>query len=601
MTPEPPHRLDPTPPRHPAHSRRRPWPSVSAIGALLLSVAAGTAVAAPAAAGDAEARFLGLITAVVVAAAWALAPPRAALGALALVGAAWALPMGAARGMAIAGVGLLTLVGSAHVFWHRCSSAGRDSPSIWTPLGWVAVALGVQPLLRPDLFLLPLLDARSLVSIVALPAAVGLAGWVLAIVRSPLAAASALAAAALLAPGWNVTVTASLVALAAAAWLAAPVDASDGAQGDATRSGRGTGLAVLVASALAAPPVSLLSAASASALFLRPRGILSNAAAVAVLVAMAAGAASAGVLPSLLLAAALVPAAVAVGIDDRPPALLGAVAVFVGAGMFGVVEAAVGGVALLAFLAGDLSGTGAARDERLALNSRRWLALLAVATVGVASYPRIWSDPLPRLLEALGVSSALFFGAALVATVGWTAVERRFAWVRRVPAPAAVVAFGALAFAAIEPPSGRRVVATQEVVHRPVVASISNGPEGARVEQVVIDSSLVHGAGLEEGRWVATLRLLDGDGRIVKRLRLLAGRDTADWAAARPDVAHRPGFVAPRPWLHRVAPSGHFFEQRFRRQADLETPLEVERLELRLAPNLPADTRLRLHRLEVRP
>jgi len=116
----------------------------------------------------------------------------------------------------------------------------------------------------------------------------------------------------------------------------------------------------------------------------------------------------------------------------------------------------------------------------------------------------------------------------------------------------------------------------------------------------VVDCNLIHGADLAVGTPVATLRLRDAEGALLGTWELLAGLDTAEWAAARADVAGRPGFRAPDPWLSQIAPGGTFFAQRFRARFHLGEPEAVAQVVVRRDPELPADVELVIYRVELR-
>jgi hypothetical protein len=115
-----------------------------------------------------------------------------------------------------------------------------------------------------------------------------------------------------------------------------------------------------------------------------------------------------------------------------------------------------------------------------------------------------------------------------------------------------------------------------------------------------LDTHLVHGVGLALGTPVATVRLRDVEGRILAQWELLAGLHTAEWAAARRDVADRPGFSSPRPHLSQVAQDGTFFAQRFRTRFTLDTPAEAASIAVRRHEGLPADVELVVYHLELR-
>ncbi|MCG8458965.1 MAG: hypothetical protein MI919_22035, partial [Holophagales bacterium] len=124
--------------------------------------------------------------------------------------------------------------------------------------------------------------------------------------------------------------------------------------------------------------------------------------------------------------------------------------------------------------------------------------------------------------------------------------------------------------------------------------------DGSPVRQVVIDSYLVHAAALPTWEPVLWLALEDSRGRRLAEWRMVSGRDTADWAAARPDVASRPGFVAPPPFLSRLAYDGRFFGQIYRAHFRTEEPVPARRLVLGRPGSLEQAVEIRITRLEVR-
>jgi hypothetical protein len=96
------------------------------------------------------------------------------------------------------------------------------------------------------------------------------------------------------------------------------------------------------------------------------------------------------------------------------------------------------------------------------------------------------------------------------------------------------------------------------------------------------------------------VRVFDGDGR-SERWVLRAGRETAEWAARRPDVSasarHRP----PVPWLAWVAPGGEFFGLTFRSRWSAASPLPAHSIVVERNPRLPEETVVHLYRLEAGP
>jgi hypothetical protein len=123
---------------------------------------------------------------------------------------------------------------------------------------------------------------------------------------------------------------------------------------------------------------------------------------------------------------------------------------------------------------------------------------------------------------------------------------------------------------------------------------------GPPISNLTLDSHLIFGAGLARETAVATIELLDVEGVVIESWTLRAGSDTAEWAAARPDVAALPGFTAPPPWISRLAPDGTFFARRFRSRFAVTDPRPPGSLRIRRDPTLPPDVRLVIYRVELR-
>ena len=179
----------------------------------------------------AELRFLGLLGAACLAAIGALswAKPITEWTAAGLIAASWCLPPSTLRGSVMT---VLLLAGLAVAAWHGRDRAQEDD-GLHDDAGYfTAIALAWQLLVRPDLLLVPLIEARTLVSVCILPLLCGLALAKLAGTHGRKTAWLCLLAVAVVAPGFNVTVTLTLIAVAAscekdgplyrrvAAWLA---------------------------------------------------------------------------------------------------------------------------------------------------------------------------------------------------------------------------------------------------------------------------------------------------------------------------------------------------------------------------------------------
>jgi hypothetical protein len=117
---------------------------------------------------------------------------------------------------------------------------------------------------------------------------------------------------------------------------------------------------------------------------------------------------------------------------------------------------------------------------------------------------------------------------------------------------------------------------------------------------VVAETSLSHAVEVAAGAPVATVRLeppLAGAPPAGWTLR--AGRDTAEWAIRRPDVAAAAAHPAPEPWLARVAAEG-FFGLVFRGRGSLPATFGARLLVVERHPSLPPEAVVHLHRVEVR-
>ncbi|MEM8993314.1 MAG: hypothetical protein AAGF23_00855, partial [Acidobacteriota bacterium] len=264
----------------------------------------------------AEIRFLGLMAAGCLAAIAALTPgrPHAEWTAAAVVAACWCVAESTLRGGLVCAA---LLVATALAVRARRGGA---------PLTFIAAALAWQLLTRPDLLLAPWLEARTLVSIAVLPVLCGAALSRLAAIHGPPAAWAAGLAAAVVAPGFNVTVTATLIAAAAGRDLDHPSSRRRIAAG-----------ALVLGSAVAAWPLAFAVAAAACA------GLLTTwrrwwIAAAALVVATSIAASSAGSpAPQLVLAALVLPAGLFAGIsgdgDVRRRAGIALLALAAGAGV----------------------------------------------------------------------------------------------------------------------------------------------------------------------------------------------------------------------------------------------------------------------------
>ncbi|MEO1083558.1 MAG: hypothetical protein AAFY88_04900, partial [Acidobacteriota bacterium] len=539
-------------PSPPGRGSLRLWRRVLVPAGSWLALAALAAAQADLSSG-AEIRFLGLMAAGCLAAIAALTPerPHVEWTAAAVVAACWCVAESTLRGGLVCAVLL-----AATAIAVRASRGGAI-------LTFTASALVWQLLTRPDLLLAPWLEARTLVSIAVLPILCGVALARLSAVHGAPAAWAAGLAAAVVAPGFNVTVTVTLIAAAAGRDLDHP-------------SGRRRLVAagLIAGAAVVAWPLGLaVAAASAAGLLTTWRRWWIAAAALGGTTSAVAMMTTPGYPVSLLVFAALIlPTGLFAGIpadgDARRRVGMALLALAAGAGVVDDPEALAPGLVLLATL---LPG-------RWVHIQRRFGTWLAAAVGLTAAYPWLHRDPL------LLLDQPAIFAAAVVACVGAVflvdrALESR--GLRPLPLwlPVAAAAFALAPGPALVQLEVPRVLDTaNDAAVWPLAA------EGARVVQV--DSNLVHGAHLEPGTPVADVELLDAYGQVVASKPLRAGLETADWASGRPDISAQLGDAGPEPWSSRPAPDGTFFERRYRATLSLEAPVTVVDLRVRRRADL---------------
>jgi len=570
----------------PHYARPTPPPAASRFAVPLLAWAAVRTLAATQAdpGASAETAFLALTVAGVLAAIAALSPRVGELGVTAVVAvtAVWMLGHGPHRGAALA----LLLAGALAIAAARrfIDLDGRLPPELTIP-----AAFGFQVLTRSDLLLPPWLDARTLVSVFALPLAAALATSALAARLGPRRALFAAAVAGLLAPGWNVTSTLALLTLAAGALAGSE---------EVPRGPRILACAAILAAAVLKFPIGLLFAFAGLALALGPRlawalpAVASTGA-----LAMPAARGWTSALEVFISGLLLVPLLPLAGRQGLRWALTGLVVALAGARLGLEADALAGGLALAA-LALPRRGTG------LALQGM-WLGVLGGLTTLLVAYPFARERPRLDALGLLGLEGNAV-GLAAVVVIALLLVFL----LPRIPArcpPRAFARFGAglaifIALAAALPRGGavllenRVVMISQDRAEwsRELTAELDLG-------EVTIDSNLTRSSSLAPGTVVATVELFGADGRVSAAWALRAGEETAEWAAGRADIVFRPGFEAPPPWLSFVAPDGRFFGHRYRARWAAPEPFAVAGLRIRRHPDLPAEVGISIYRVELRP
>jgi hypothetical protein len=238
-----------------------------------------------------------------------------------------------------------------------------------------------------------------------------------------------------------------------------------------------------------------------------------------------------------------------------------------------------------------------------------WTATcLGLATL-LAAYPWLRPDALPEALEHLGLVPGWGSAAAVIILMLTAALALRGGSASRqwaIPSFTVVAGLVGLSLLARVPGTPPTLLLGIEPVRlgeaRP---SWSSGLPGGTValRALAVDSNLEHSADLAPGTPLARIRLLQND-EVAAEWQLLNGRDSGEWAARRLDVQDRSGLTAPPAWVSqaRLPEDGPaFFAQRYRGLWTLPAAVTADRVEIHLAPELPATTALYLYRLELRP
>jgi hypothetical protein len=535
--------------------------------------------------GAAEGGYLAVLAAGVLLAAAVLAPrpglePPA--GAVLAAAAVWALPPGPARGAAVVVVLAASLAVAAV---RRLAETLPDLP----PAVAIPLAVGCQLLLRGELLLHPEPLARTLVALLALPVAGGIAASVLARRHGGERVLVAAGTALLVAPGWNVLTTLALVALAAGDLMTWP------------GLGRPAKLAAL---AVVLAPIAWRPAAGLAGLAIAAAG-LSLAQPLAGLLVGVAGWAAVGFLhlapdladfPRASLALLLLPTVLWVeGWRSRETLVrLGlAVGLIAGQDLVPELSALAAPLALAALL---LRRAGPAASLQ-----RMWTGMLLAGTALLASYPWLRQDAVLAALRLGGLEPGLLAGGIAVAV--FSVLAALGLWLQRRPGRGPYPAFllAGLVFVALLlalPRPGVTLLPDETAIEldaaRPVWETpLPPGP----IAGVVVDSALADSAGLAGGTPAAVLHLTGPDGRTLSWT-LRAGQETGEWAARRPDVAASARLRSPRAWISWIA--GDFFAQRYRAVWAVGHPERFARLRIERAPGLPAEVSLALHQVEVR-
>jgi hypothetical protein len=294
-------------------------------------------------------------------------------------------------------------------------------------------------------------------------------------------------------------------------------------------------------------------------------------------------------LDMFLTACALVPALLWGEGRDRVRLASGVFLVLAGGWIGGDLRLVLPGLALLAL----------ATPVERSLGQRVWALALAFPTVLLALFP--WLRPEPfgalRAFWSVGPGVLALIALAFVFLVD-RLLPRLFAEKR---AHSAAFALAALTLAGLTarvlPPPAQALLGPQ-----PAALGVASAPLELQVDRpvrfVAVETALLDGVEIPAGTEVAQVQLLDARGALLVSWPLLAGDDTADWAALRADVRARAGFRAPPAFAHGIAPDGRLFSARFRKLFTPPTPANVGKLVVRRSPGAAGATLL-VHAVEA--
>lgn len=466
----------------------------------------------------------------------------------------------------------------------------RSDAQRWTgPM--VAATLGAQLLLRPELLIPTRLDLATLTELLLWPVLGGLALGALATTRGVTRAALTGVAVLTLHGGLDGIATATLAATAAAFLLEA-------ADTPRSRPWRLAGV-VLAAVVALSGSVGLLIATGAAIVALRTHmraTLLLTMVALVPLAITSRAPTQLGIGVGLLLV--LVPTALR--FDRRQPTVL--IAAMALAAAAGLAEQPPTVAIVL------LTTTLAVTPTRLGIQAW-WGGTIGFGTVILAGYPWVREAPLSDWLALLGLGSWRAAGTVAlgIAAAAWLLeiTDHRFAWrgrTLRIFAASFVCATTVvLLLDSVPRPSGH-VALDRETSLSPDVPGVARRMDTMPVlRTVTLDTSLVRGVQLAADEPVAAVQVLGPHKQILHVWRLYPGTDTAEWASHRPDVAARMRYPLPTAWQARVAPSGEHLALRFRSRLQHPGLADATWVRILRSPRLPADTRLVIHRVEVRP
>ena len=258
-------------------------------------------------------------------------------------------------------------------------------------------------------------------------------------------------------------------------------------------------------------------------------------------------------------------------------------------------------------LLGIVPAVAATLAARLAATGRRGAAL--VVALALLAAPQLAAEPwwVALAFATAGFAASFGMGAgarlaqrSLFLYAAATLFAGGFPWLRAAPVATVLGTLATLGAPLAETPLGDRVVVLTQAAPR-----LAIDLSGVPVRGLVFDSYLTHGVELACGQELAGIELTGmalepAEETAVAprpaparwRSALVAGRDSTEWAAGRPDVRAQLACPAPTPWISWIPGTGRFLGQTTRARFALEAPFDARRLVLERHPALPAETTL---------
>ncbi|MEO8276958.1 MAG: hypothetical protein ABI639_12130 [Thermoanaerobaculia bacterium] len=199
-----------------------------------------------------------------------------------------------------------------------------------------------------------------------------------------------------------------------------------------------------------------------------------------------------------------------------------------------------------------------------------------------------------------GRQLSFFAQRGLLIYAGLTLFAATFPWLRAAPVATLLQAAVAVDRQIAETPLHDRVVVLTAASPR-----FASPLAGESIRTVVVDSYLTHGVDLACDVPLARVEVTETSATTPNEApsvppqsfgtgTLVSGRDSAEWAAGRIDVAARLACPAPAPWISWIPGAGRFLGRTSRARISLASALSARSLVIERDPNLPAETSLAL-------